>query len=205
MSKDLTIEISAEDLENLRNSGLALCIAKQVASGNGGGHYSVVWQSTMNFVRRNQLSWTPYYELFAARQALKGHAVWPMFNGQDMGLGQRATLDRSGMFQRPVSGGPATAITMVNDFGPLHPGLSQEIVGFDGAARIAPIYLDPVMRQPGPVTFTPIDVLLVWFEAGIGAGSIFSRDRTQRGAIEVDMTAADTATRLFSNGAWSTP
>ncbi|MFS2109104.1 hypothetical protein ACCC88_05420 [Sphingomonas sp. Sphisp140] len=199
--KNVTIEIATEDFEALRQGGYSLCLAKKLAA--GGVDYDVVWRSSPNFLPSNTLSWIPDFQLFATNQFAEGQLVNPATNVVVIGQGETSTLDQNGILHEAVPGGPPMGFVMVNEFGPIHPGLNQWLTWIDGSMQPLPIFVLPYAAVPGTVDFQPIDTVLVWFEPNIETSTIFMTPRTN--AVEIDLTDASSATRLYSEGAWSTP
>jgi hypothetical protein len=66
-------------------------------------------------------------------------------NKVTIGLGDEATLDKSGTLGEASSGGPETSMTMINDYGPIHPGLCAYSTDINGRGTTTPIY---VARTP---------------------------------------------------------
>ena len=60
-----------------------------------------------------------------------------------------------------------------------------------------------VPAAAGPVTLTPIDTVMVWFQQDIATSTMFSSARSM--STEIDLTSTNTATRLYKGGQWSTP
>jgi hypothetical protein len=144
-----------------------------------------------------QISWVPDYQLFATNSFVAGAVVAVETNVVQISLGQQATLDAAGVLGTPVVGGPSDSITIVNDYGPIHPGLSADRM---------PIYVEPDAIEPGNETLKPVDVVRIWFQQNITAGTMLSPAALNAvsNAIEVDLTAQDKAALLYQNGKWST-
>jgi hypothetical protein len=76
----------------------------------------------------------------------------------------------------------------------------------DGHQR--PRHDDPDLRRENSIVagkdiLTPVEKVQVWFEQDVVTSTMFSSARSN--AVEVDLTDHNTATRLYSNGIWSTP
>lgn len=203
VSKKVRIDIAVEDIGTLKSNGYSLCVAKKVLGGGSGDGYTVVWQSSTRYLATNDLSWTPQYALFGGNRFDSGGQVRATTNQQAVGLGQRCVLDRNGVLQPPATGGPATAITLANDYGSIHAGLSQMINWLDGGIRMVPMHLAPRASVVGEEPLTPVEQVLIWFEQYITTSTMFSTARPN--AVEVDMSRTDRAAVRYSNGRWSTP
>lgn len=196
--KSVDIQIAAADLETLKNNQYQLCFAKKVNNS-----YNVVWQSAADYLSENTFSWQPLYELFGSNDFKGDVTVHVSTNKVPIGLGDEATLDTSGVLGDASSGGPATGITLVNDYGPIHPGLCAYSTDISGRGTTTPIYVAEKQAVTGNDVLTPVESVQVWFEQDIATSTMFSTARSN--AIEIDLTDHNAATRLYSDGAWSTP
>lgn len=198
ISKQVTIEIEVDDLQMLRVGNYSLCIAKKVEGG-----YGVVWDASRQFNHTNQISWKSEFELFGVRKFGDGIPVNSGTNRQPVRLGEQCVLDANGRLGRASPGGPATEITLVNQYGPIHSGLSQLLDGIGGGQRMLPIHVAPRVSAIGQVGLTPTDTVLVWFEQNISTATMFSKARPK--AVEIDLSRTNAATLRYRNGSWSTP
>lgn len=196
--KTVTIQIASQDLAVLKQAGYQLCIAKQVD-----GAYDVIWQSSSQYLASNQFTWLSQFQIFAASEFRAGMLVQPMTDSVDIRLGQEATLDTFGIFRSPMMGGSESSVNLMNQYRPIHAGLTQFCTWIDGARRIAPIYVKAQQSVLGATALTPADRVLVWFEQNAEAGMMFSGPRSR--AIEIDLTVDNTATRLYQNETWTSP
>ncbi len=197
--KTVTIQIALDDLKFLKASNYRLCFAKKVSQGD----YNVVWQSYTQYLANNSFSWTPQYQLFGSNVFQANILVKVSTNLVRIGLGEESVLDEAGVLNPPTTGGPATSVNLVNDFGSIHPGLNQLSIGLDGKQVSTPIYVAPVPVATGTASLTPVEKVLVWFEQNIETSTMFSDARTRQ--IEIDLTFENNATRLYQDGKWSTP
>lgn len=198
ISKQVTIEIDVGDLGTLKAGSYSLCIAKKVEGG-----YGVVWDASRQFIHTNRISWKSEFELFGAHRFVDGIGVTPGTNRQPVRLGEQCVLDANGRLGRASPGGPATEITLVNQYGPIHAGLSQLLDGIGGGQRMLPIHVAPRASAMGQVGLTPTDSVLVWFEQNISTATMFSKPRPK--AVEIDLSRTNAATLLYRNGTWSVP
>jgi hypothetical protein len=202
MTKSVTIQIAAADFELLRAGNYMMCFARKVND-----TYDVVWQGYSQYLTINHFSW-PFagQQLFATNSFVPGGKVIVETDAVDIGLGQQATLDAAGVLGPAANGGPSDGITLINNFGPIHPGLIGMSTGPDGIQAQLPMYVEPAAIETGSDLLKPADVVKVWFEQDIAAGTMLAPDAliAVSHAVEVDLTAADTATRLYQNGSWST-
>ncbi|RON50154.1 hypothetical protein [Pseudomonas frederiksbergensis] len=196
--KTVSIQIDSADLTTLKQNGYKLCFAKKV----GTEAYNVVWQSYVQYLSFNDFSWTPQYQLFGTNQFQANVTVRASTNTINIGLGQQSILDNNGLLGGAVSGGPETSITLINNYGSIHPGINQLSTGLDGAQVSTPIYVATNAVVTGQVTLTPVETILVWFEQNVQTSTMFSTSRSN--AIEVDLTNVNSASRLYVGGVWKT-
>ncbi|MGD7704702.1 hypothetical protein [Microlunatus sp. Y2014] len=197
--KSVRIEVAADDLEKLKQAKYRLCFAKKV----GDSAYNVVWQAYDKYLASNTFSWTPQYELFGSNTFEENVQVFVSTNKVRIGLGETAELNPSGNLGPAYTGGPATAFTMVNDYGSIHPGVNQISTSSMGTTQSTPIYVAENAIVEGSTVLTPVEKVLVWFQQDIQTSTMFSSARSK--SIEVDLTQKNSAVQLYSNGAWSTP
>lgn len=202
VSKNVDILIDVDDLAELKANNYALCFAKKVQSGNDAGSYNVVWQSLTNYLHSTGFSWTPQYSLFGTNTFNASVTVTAATNTQTVGLGQQCLLDSAGNLEAASTGGSATGVTMINQFGSIHPALSQ-ISTLNGSAAVTPLYVAPYAMVTGTATLTPIDTVLVWFQQDIETSTMFSSARSM--SVEIDLTTVNSATRLYKGQQWVTP
>lgn len=202
VSKAVTVLVDLDDLATLKANNYAMCFAKKVASGSDSGSYNVVWQSLTAYLYSTAFSWTPQFSLFGTNIFADTVTVTATTNQRTLGLGQQCLLDSNGILQPPATGGPATGVTMQNQFGLIHPALSQ-ISTLNGIQQTTPLYVAPSGIVQGSVTLTPIDTVMVWFQQNIATSTMFSSARSN--SVEIDLTSTNTATRLYKGGQWSTP
>lgn len=196
--KTVTIQIDAGDLTQLKQNGYRLCFAKKV----GNEAYNVIWQSYDRYLSNNDFSWTPQYQLFGSNQFQANVQVRASTNTVNIGLGQQSTLDQNGLLNQAISGGPDTSITLINNYGAIHPGINQLSTGLDGTQISTPIYVATNQVVTGQVTLTPVETILVWFEQNVQTSTMFSTSRSN--AIEIDLTNVNSASRLYIGGVWKT-
>src|SRR5678816_73450 len=91
-------------------------------------------------------------------------------NAVDIALGQQATLDAVGVLGPASSGGPPEQITLINDYGPIHPSLSGASVGPDRVVRVTPIYVAPRSIVRGSASLRPLDKVQIWFQQDFRPG-----------------------------------
>lgn len=197
--KEVTIEIAEEDLRILKSSDYRLCFAKKTAD----GEYNVVWQSYSKYLNTNNFSWTPQYQLFGTNVFQEELKVKVSTNLLAIGLGEKSLLDSVGILNPPKTGGPETSITLVNEYGSIHPGLNQLSTGLDGSQVSTPIYVAPKPIVTGEACLTPLEKVLVWFQQDIETSTMFSTARSN--SVEIDLTFLNEETRLYKNQNWVTP
>ncbi|WP_203612748.1 hypothetical protein [Amycolatopsis sp. SID8362] len=196
--KSVGIQIDTADLEELKNNGYNLCFAKKVND-----TYNVVWQSAGEYLADNTFSWQPLYELFGSNEFKGDVGVRVSTKKVPIGLGDEVVLDKNGVLGTPSSGDTPTGITLINEYASIHPGLCAAATDIDGNASTSPIYVAEDAIIPGTDVLTPVECVQVWFEQDIATSTMFSSARSN--AVEIDLTGQDSAARLYSGGAWSTP
>lgn len=190
-TKSVHIALDKETLRTLKESGYKLCFAKKV----GDNDYDVVWQSSDKYLENTTFSWMPAYQIFATNSFTESVKVKANTGFVSVGLNETVTMDQYGIMSDPVSGGSPTAITLVNNYGSIHPGISQLCRNDDNQLISAPIYVAQKSMLPGTVALTPVEKVLVWFEQNIETGTMFSTART--GAMEVDLTDKNDASLKY--------
>lgn len=196
VEKKVTIEIAMPDLETLKGSNYRLCFAKKV----GEGAYNVVWQSYHDYLVTNEFTWTPLYQLFGSNVFFADVTVSVSTNLVDIGLKQQSTLNEFGNLEKPVDGPEQHSITMINEYGSIHPGVSQLSTGIKGERISTPIYVAENSIVRGPTNLTPVEKVLVWFEQDIKTSTMFSNSRSN--PTEIDLTNSNDETRLFEDQTW---
>lgn len=198
-TKSVNIQIATEDLRTLKSGGYKLCFAKRV----GDAAYNVVWQSYLEYLSNNTFSWTPMYQLFGTNTFQANIQVRAATNVVDIGLGQKSTLDEDGVLGPVSSGETGTSITLINNYGSIHPGVNQLSTGIDGKQVSTPIYVAANAIVQGTTNLTPKESILVWFEQNVQTSTMFSASRSN--AQEIDLTSRDSATYLYAGQKWSIP
>ncbi|BAW80146.1 hypothetical conserved protein [Candidatus Nitrosoglobus terrae] len=194
--KRVNIEIAPEDFKTLKAGNYKLCFAKKI----GNFEYNVVWQSYDKYFEINDFSWTPQFQIFGSNIFQEGVKVKTSTRLVNIGLGETITLSSAGQFGDPTTKGRETSITMINDYGLIHPGLSQLSTGVEGEEISTAIYVAPSQAVLGITELTPVEKVLVWFEQNIETSTMFSNARSRE--VEVDLTFVDSVTRIYKNGLW---
>jgi hypothetical protein len=194
--KSAVIEIAGADFEFLKPNQYQLCFAKMV-----NGVFDVVWQSYNDYLMTNTFQWTPEYQLFGTNTFQDAVTVIVQTNVVNIDLGEQSIMDSAGMLGNASSGGPSTAITLINQYGPIHPGMNQLSTGVDGTQVSTPIYVATNAIALGTDQLTPVDQVSVWFEQDIATSTMFSTARAN--AVTIDLTNDDSATWLYQGGKWS--
>jgi hypothetical protein len=195
--KSVKIEIADNDLETLKINSYKLCFAKKV----GNNDYNVVWQSSNLYLANNTFSWTPQYQLFGSNIFSGNVSVNVSTNLVTIELGETSVLNKSGILLAPKTAGATTCFTMDNQFGSIHPGVSQLCAGLDGTMTSSPIYVATNAVVSGPVELTPVEKVLVWFEQDIETSTMFSTARSR--SVEMDLTEANTARYRYAKETWN--
>lgn len=196
-TKIIHVQLADDDLESLKDSKYKLCFAKKIADQD----YNVVWQSSDKYTSTTTFSWVPMYELFGTNTFNDSLTVVADTKHVSIGLGQTSTLDPAGLLQDAVSGGPDISVTMVNNYGDIHPGLTQ-IASLGGGKKVSqPFYVAPLPIKQGSVALTPVDSVLIWFEQNIQTSTMFSTARSN--TQELDMTTKNEVSVRYEGGKWS--
>src|SRR5262245_30771014 len=87
VQKQVMIDISIDDLRQLKAAGYKLCFAKKVNS-----TYDVVWQSYNNYLTTNAFDWTPQYQLFGTNTFQANVIVRVATNVVAIGPGEQSVL-----------------------------------------------------------------------------------------------------------------
>ncbi|MNP77413.1 hypothetical protein D3C76_1748360 [compost metagenome] len=74
--------------------------------------------------------------------------------------------------------------------------------GIDGNQVSTPIYVAINQVVTGNTVLTPVETILVWFEQNVQTSTMFSTSRSK--SIEIDLTFANDAARLYEGGEWKT-
>ncbi len=196
--KTVIIEIAEADLQTLKDAEYKLCFAKKVED-----TFNVVWQSYDLYLVTNEFSWTPMYQLFGTNTFQDEVTVQVSTNLVSIGLGEQSVLNSAGILQPPTTGGPETAITMINEYGSIHPGLNQLSTGLDGTQQSTPIYVAENAIVAGEANLTPKESVLVWFEQNVETSTMFSTARSN--SVEIDLTFTNEAVRRYEDQTWVTP
>jgi hypothetical protein len=189
--KTVTIKIDRADLETLTNGNYCMCFAKKVSD-----DFNVVWQSYTDYQATNSFSWIPAYQMFGTtNQFSAGVRVSIQTEIVDVGLGEMLTLDASGSLRPAVPGGDPKGITLVNNYGSIHPGLS------DGQRYATPIYVAKYLIGKGINTLYPTEIVRVWFAQNAVTATMIGEPPSN--FVDIDMTWTDTAACLYKGQTWT--
>ena len=92
-------------------------------------------------------------------------------------------MDTSGLLDAASTGGPSTSINLLNNYGPIHPGINQLSQSSMGVSMSTPIYVAQEEVVLGDVYLTPVEKVLMWFEQNIETSTMFS-DSNRTYAVE---------------------
>jgi len=193
--KNLIVEIDDEDLVFLKEAGLELNIAIKVNN-----TFNVVWYSDSDYLEINKYQWSPTFELYGSNDFQAGSTVEMQTNTVSTELGQEATLDSAGDLGPAMDGGPTDSISFINNFGPIHPGLAQQLIEPSGTVAILPTYVTPDPIIAGTEVLTPVNEVILWFEENT-TGTQFSELPSV--SFMVELTGLDEITVLYTDGEWS--
>jgi hypothetical protein len=200
MAKLVQIRIKQTDYDHLRAGQYNLCFARKT-----NGDYTVLCQSISNFFPSTRFSWQPDYKLFGTNYFTAGAAVVVETDMVDVSrvTTSAAVMDAGGVMRPPSSS--VRAIPLVNNYGPIHIGLFASSAGPDDEQQSLPIYLSPQPVAGTGAALVPVDVVRVWFQQNTVSSTMLSPEMLAASpdAIEVDLTASDTATVQYANSVWS--
>lgn len=197
--KTVNIFIDEDALRTLKRSKYKLCFAKKVND-----TFNVIWRSYDDYLYQTVFGWTPEYQLFGTNRFQASVTVKATTKPVDIGLGQQSILDAYGTLGHPsTNSSDPTAITLVNNYGDIHPGLNACSSGITGEELTTPIYVAENSIVSGSDTLTPIDEVMVWFEQDVETSCMFSTARSNSEII--DLTHENEATRFYKGESWSTP
>ena len=170
---------------------------------------SIIWQSYERFLNHNVFSWLPEYQLFGSEVFHPGEKARQSTESVSLKTGEQCILDEDGILGQPSSGGPQNALTLVNRYGSIFPGIHQASTGIHGEATMAPIYVAPEALLKGSKHLIPADEILIWFEQHIEASTMIHGDIARSGAqsyrVSIDLSDSDVQSRLYQDQEWSIP
>lgn len=204
MSKNFTINIDANALNDIKAANLNLCIAKMVNS-----EYTVVWASILSadVEQSNSFSFNDEYEAFSLAAPLPAvYAAIAPGVGTAVRTGQ--TVDFSGTTSTGVTGNMSSnqPITVRNTAAiggappnDSHFGLMATLTSpLIAPAAVTAIHLSPFATPPTTSTaFNPTNRIKVWFQRDWLANT-FIPTAAGKG-ISIDLTKKDDASVLFNN------
>ncbi|MCX2949805.1 hypothetical protein [Lentzea sp. NEAU-D7] len=198
--KSVEIRLTPDALVKMKANHYNLCFARKVKD-----TYNVVWKSAdkETYLGSNTFSWKPEFQFFVTNSYPDSPQVMVADDALDVGLGSLVEMDKYGELKGPGTGPSPTAITFQNDFGDIHPVLAAVSVDGAGNKSVTPIYAAQDKVVMGTDSLTPVDTVLVWFEQKIATGTMFSEARSRQ--VEIDLTTADHAVRLYDGAKWTTP
>ncbi|KAL1945720.1 hypothetical protein VTO73DRAFT_1722 [Trametes versicolor] len=172
----LTVNIASADITALKQAGYNLCIAKKVNN-----TYNTVWRGG-SFLARNTFQWTSRYAVFGTETFAEGALVTAATESPEIKFGQTVLLDENGVMNNPT-GSPNSSgtFTVDNEYAALNIG----VMGYLGGA-FSPIFVSPSQVVTGPVNLTPVESVLVWFDAQHTTSTIIVDSVSN--TIEVDFT-----------------
>ncbi|WP_298513149.1 hypothetical protein [uncultured Kordia sp.] len=202
--KTVIVEITTEDLIQLKDAKYNLCFAKKLNDS-----FNVVWQSYDNFLNTNHFSYEPNYELFCSNTFEENELVVVSTNIQPCDLGNYCTLTEAGVLDPQTSGGINNSLTLKNDYDTIHSGVQQSSTGIDGKTISTPIYVSEKAIIKGYDELNPKDIVRVWFQQDIETSTMilpppFQQRLASSYYIDVDLTSTNEVTCVFENGDWKT-
>lgn len=196
-AKSITVKIDQAELKDLKDSGYALCFAKKV----GDKDYNVIWKSMNKYLENNKFTWTPVYQISGTNTFEDSIKVETTTNTQDIGLGEKTTIDEYGHLSDPVTGGNENSINVKNEYDKIHVVISQSSVNDKGNMETTPIYVSKEKVILGDSCYEPVEKVLIWFQANAETATMFSEMRSN--AIEINLTGKSSDAVLYKDGKWS--
>lgn len=197
VTKSVSVSIDSDKLIELKQGDYKLCFAKKV----GEADYNVVWQSYLDYLEENSFSWIPVYSVFGSNMFKDSVTVKINCKPVSIKLGEQTTLNQAGVLSHPVTGGSTSALTILNEYKGIHPGVNQLSTGPDGSIISTPIYVAEKAALTGTIELRPKEFVMIWFEQDIQTGTMFSTARSK--SIEVDLTS-ENIVNLGYDGNWKT-
>lgn len=195
--KSIKVELSKETLETLKKSGYAMCFAKKVND-----TYNVIWKATNEYLQNTIFSWVPKYKVFATNTYEDNVKVTTDTDEVTATLGQQCTLTKEGVMEDAVTGGKDQCITIENNYGSIHSGISQ-VCRMNGKDEVTPIYVSSEARLVGEIELEPKESVMVWFEADVETSTIFETAKTNSQVVDLTDKDAQTISYDTSTGSWS--
>lgn len=196
--KSVNVQIAADDIRRLMNSGYRMCFAKKV----GTADYNVIWQSYKDFSENNTFSWIPRYQVFRTDTFQSGVTVKTSSSPKAIGLGEITTIDKYGILTDPVTGGDNASINVDNEYKATHIGVCQLSTGIDGKEVSTPIYVSENECMLGNAVLKPVEKIMIWFEYNAQTSTMFTDMKTH--SIEVDLTQKNSVNLRYEDEKWST-
>lgn len=196
--KSVRVKLDPQSQASLKKSGYSMCFAKKVND-----TYNVVWQSIEGYLANTTFSWTPEYEVFGTNTYEETIKVEADTNTVKASLGEKCKLNKQGIMESAVTGDKPMDVVIVNEYGPIHSGISQTCKIGD-VESCSPIYVSEQQRMIGDIQLTPKEKVMVWFQANVETGTIFEEARSK--AIEINLTNDDKGTVSYDakTGIWTT-
>ncbi|PPQ64860.1 hypothetical protein CVT26_002578 [Gymnopilus dilepis] len=191
---NLTVQISDNQLTNLKDLGYNLCIAKKVNQ-----NYTVVWSGNQSYLSNNIFEWEESYQVFGTNTFQNGALVNVATNQVDIAFNQTSILSKEGVME-PATGSIAPGPFFVdNQLGDIHIGVNALLGG-----SFLPIYVSPEVVQ-SINTLQPITTVMAWFALSQNTSTMFFQSETQ--GIEVVYDGTTTAIISYSGpdglGTWA--
>ncbi|KAI0824074.1 hypothetical protein BC628DRAFT_477441 [Trametes gibbosa] len=174
----LTVNVNSSDIAALKAAGYKLCIAKKVNN-----TYNTVWRGS-SFLAHNQFQWTSRYEVFGTNTFAEGALVTASTETPEIKYGQTAIIDKDGSMGN-AKGTPDSSgtFTVDNEYAAMNIG----VMGYLGGT-FSPIFVSPEPLVTGTIGLTPIETVLVWFDATHVTSTIITTSISN--TIEVSYNAA---------------
>lgn len=186
------VNITIDNLKGVKDDHYKLCFAKKIKEGD----YNVVWQSYSEYLKNATFSWTPVYQLFGSNEFSPSVQVSMSTDPKTIELDQQCVLDKEGDLGQAATGGDPLGLTLVNNFGSIHPGVNQQSRGIDGKVNIIPIYVSAEPVLEGTILLTPVEKVMIWFDQNAETSAMFSDAKSRQ--IELDLTDLETVSIKYT-------
>jgi hypothetical protein len=194
----ITILMSAETADELKNQGYSLFGFKAVLAGAPAGAAPLVWFSSTAFGKKVTVSWTEQYEAYSSTQQIAAGVTIDASNSYPIDLGQQLAISESSGTGSVVNGDVPTAIEISNTSKTLLTcGIGQMINGIANPLCAFPLH------GVGTDVITPIEKVMLTFATKMVNTGTVTEQAFEEGAL-FDLTGNNNVTVTFDiDKGWS--
>lgn len=200
----ITIQIGTEDLELLKRAGYKLCMAGSLEDRD----YTVVWYATEKYFCNNKIQVIDEYEVFASSSFVERKAVFINTDSVPITMGKQCVLNEYGCISAAQEGENPETMTLVNEYGAVHPGICQKGKGVEGNEFMNPLFLSRNQILPGEFEFFPSYEIKIWFAQDMETGIALPKPQTgikkaaKTNFTIIDLEKENAPVRSYFNGKW---